>query len=268
MQTEPLNQSCDWMAASARWACRDGCAWYHGTWQWLRLLDLVSNPSWHGEFFRRTLRDACAGVERPRVLVSGCADYSMYAHAAAALGAAAEVTALDRCRTPLVGTDWYASWAGLPAPALLEEDALTHAPDAPYDAVVSDSFLPRFGPDELTRLLAAWRKSVRSGGVVITTVRIHQRAGARATGTATGRAGVADRWRQVALAARAWWPQVSTVPVAELADRVGEFARRQERNAVYDAEDLVELFAAAGFEAASVQRAEVAGKVFARLTAR
>jgi hypothetical protein len=264
MQTEPLSDSCDWMAACARWACRDGCAWYHGTWQWLRLLDLVSNPSWHGEFFQRVLRDACAGVEQPRVLVSGCADYSMYAHVAAALGAAAEVTALDRCRTPLVGTDGYASWAGLPRPALLEDDALTHAPDKPYDAVVSDSFLPRFGPDELTGLLAAWRKAVRYGGVVVTTVRIHDSGAA----TATRRGEIADRWRQVALGSRAWWPQVSAVAVAELADRVGEFARRQERNAVYDAGSLVTLFADAGFDEASVETAEVAGKAFARLTAR
>lgn len=264
MQTEPLNDSCDWTATSARWACREDCAWYHGTWQWLRLLNLVSNPSWHGEFFRRALRDASADVERTRVLVSGCADYSMYAHVAAALGAAAEITALDRCRTPLISTDWYASRAGLPAPALLEEDALTHAPDEPYDAVVSDSFLPRFGPVELTELLAAWRKVVRAGGVVITTVRIHERGG---TAT-TGRDAVADRWRQAALASRAWWPQVSAVPVAELADRVGEFARRQERNAVHDAGDLVELFATAGFDETSVETAEVAGKAFARLTAR
>jgi hypothetical protein len=264
MQTEPLSDSCDWIAASARWLCQEGCAWYHGTWQWLRLLDMVSNPSWHGEFFRRTLRDSCADVRRPRVLVSGCADYSMYAHVTAALGSGAEVTALDRCRTPLVGTYWYASRAGLPAPALLEEDALVHAPDEPYDAVVSDSFLPRFGPDELTSLLAAWRKTVRYGGVVITTVRIHERGAA----AATGRDGVADRWRQVALGSRAWWPQVSRVPVAELADRVAEFARRQERNAIYGAGDLVELFTAAGFAETSVETAEVTGKTFARLTAR
>jgi hypothetical protein len=264
MHTEPLRDSCDWMAASARWTCRDGCAWYHGTWQWLRLLGLVSNPSWHGEFFRRTLQNACADVKQPRVLVSGCADYSMYAHVAAALGSAAEITALDRCRTPLVGTDWYASRAGLPAPALLEEDALVHAPDEPYDAVVSDSFLPRFGPDELTILLAAWRKTIRYGGVVVTTVRIHDRGAA----TATGRGAVADRWRRVALESEAWWPQVSDVPVAELADRVAEFARRQERNAVYDAADLVELFTAAGFDDASVETADVAGKAVARLTAR
>lgn len=264
MHAEPLSDSCDWMAASARWACRNGCAWYHGTWQWLRLLGLVSNPSWHGEFFQRTLQNACVDVERPRVLVSGCADYSMYAHVAAALGSAAEISALDRCRTPLVGTDWYAARAGLPAPAMLEEDALVHAPDEPYDAVVSDSFLPRFGPDELVSLLAAWRKTVRSGGVIVTTVRIHDRGEV----AASGRGDVADRWRQVALGSRSWWPQVSEVPVDELADRVTEFARRQERNAVFDARDLIELFTTAGFDDASVERAEVDGKAFARLTAR
>jgi hypothetical protein len=191
-------------------------------------------------------------------------DYSMYAHVAAALGSAATVTALDRCRTPLVGTDWYAARTGLPAPALLEEDALVHAPDEPYDAVVSDSFLPRFGPEELVSLLAAWRKTVRFGGVVVTTVRIHDR-GALA---ASGQGDVADRWRQVALGARSWWPQVSQLPVDELADRVAEFAQRQERNAVFDAGDLIELLTTAGFDDTSVERAEIEGKAFARLTAR
>lgn len=264
MQTEPLKDSCDWMAATARWTCRDGCAWHHGTWQWLRLLGLVSNPSWHGDFFQGALRDACADVTQPRVLVSGCADYSMYAYVAAALGPAAAVTALDRCRTPLVGTDWYAARAGLPAPALVEEDALVHAPDAPYEAVVSDSFLPRFSPEELMSLLAAWRKVVRPGGAVVTTVRIHDRGAV----VASGRGDVADRWRHVALGARAWWPQVSGVSVDELADRVAEFVQRQERNAVYDAGDLVDLLTTAGFDDASVETADIDGKTFARLTAR
>jgi hypothetical protein len=130
--------------------------------------------------------------------------------------------------------------------------------------VVSDSFLPRFGPEELVSLLAAWRKTVRFGGVVVTTVRIHDR-GALA---ASGQGDVADRWRQVALGARSWWPQVSQLPVDELADRVAEFAQRQERNAVFDAGDLIELLTTAGFDDTSVERAEIEGKAFARLTAR
>jgi hypothetical protein len=104
MHAEPLSRSCDWIAVSARWTCRwdagTQCAWYHGSWQWLRLLDLVSNPSWHGDFFGPTLRVACSGLVRPRVLVSGCADYSMYAHVAEALGRAAMITALDLSHSP------------------------------------------------------------------------------------------------------------------------------------------------------------------------
>ena len=29
------------------------CTWYHSVWQYLRLLGLVSTPSWHDQFFKK-----------------------------------------------------------------------------------------------------------------------------------------------------------------------------------------------------------------------
>jgi transposase len=104
---------------------------------------------------------------------------------------------------------------------------------------------------------------VRDGGVVLTTVRIHDRA---ASGDAD-RSRVAERWRDVALSARPWWPQVSSEPVTRLADRVAEFALRQERNAVYDLESLTRLFSDAGFDDVHADAVDVRGKTFARITA-
>jgi hypothetical protein len=55
--------------------------------------------------------------------------------------------------------------------------------------------------------------------------------------------------------------------VSELAERAETFALRQERNAVYRLEDLIDLFVRAGFEQPECDVATIAGKRFARLVA-
>src|SRR5262249_7549184 len=35
----------------------DNCGWYHGTWQYLRLLDMVAVPHWHRQFYNQALGD-------------------------------------------------------------------------------------------------------------------------------------------------------------------------------------------------------------------
>src|SRR6266550_1459365 len=101
MLVEPIVESAAWLDRVAATHCTstDGrsCAWYHRSWQYLRLLGLVSNPSWHTDFFVDELRRAFAGREHVEVLVSGCADYSMFAHVAFALDERVRCTALDWC---------------------------------------------------------------------------------------------------------------------------------------------------------------------------
>src|SRR5262245_37835427 len=105
MIAEPVSESCDWLSAVAAWTCRDDgtgrCDWYHGTWQYLRILNLVSNPTWHSDFFVQAMRALVADQPQTRVLISGSADYSMFAHAVAALGPRLSATVLDWCPTPL-----------------------------------------------------------------------------------------------------------------------------------------------------------------------
>jgi len=127
---EPLVRSADWLGAMAELTCsRSGessCAWYHGTWQYLRLLDLVSSPWWHASFFRNAIGRQSAGRSDIRVLISGCADFSTYALVQGQAADSAKITALDLCPTPLMATSWYARRIGAPVPELLVSDAVEH----------------------------------------------------------------------------------------------------------------------------------------------
>lgn len=91
-------------------ACRGGpgessCAPYHGFWQYLRLLGLGKTMSGFSAEFAAAIRDATrahAGASF-RVLISGCAGYSAYAHVlagCAGLSVRLRATAVDLCPTP------------------------------------------------------------------------------------------------------------------------------------------------------------------------
>ena len=272
MLSEPVVETSSWLDVAARWSCRqqDGiqqdrprCDWYHGTWQYLRLLNLVSNPSWHSDYLHRALPERSPSSGKVRVLISGCADYSTYAHVLHGLGDRLLATTLDWCPTPLYATAWYARHRGARVPELVCEDALTYRPATKYDLIVSDSFLPRFPAAALRLLLRAWRQSLRKGGSAITTVRIHE---APASGR-DGQAGTISQWRRVADASAPWWASVSTLPHTELVERVVYFAEHQERTVVHDIDDLKKLFYDEGFDRVDSEVAEMNGKKFARLAA-
>ena len=202
--SEPLAQSATWLDTVANWTCaqsgQSSCDWYHGTWQYLRLLDLVSTPSWHASFFRKAMAEQSADRTELRVLISGCADYSMYALVHSQLSDSGMVTALDLCATPLMGISWYARYIGVPVPELLVANAIEHERPAFYDIIVSDSFLPRFPTNDLKKLLAVWYESLSPKGAVLTTVRLHQVGSNSGAQTAQR----INRWHQVATDARSW----------------------------------------------------------------
>jgi hypothetical protein len=152
----------------------EGCGWYHGLWQDLRLMELAADPRYQAEFFRRALAEAAGGRVRPRVLVCGSADYSLLAHvlwAGQRSGFTPEVTVLDACETPLELNRWYAGRAGTTI-TTVRGDALTHVPDAPFDVICSHSFLGQF--DSATRALIVdrWRDQLAPGGSAITAQRL------------------------------------------------------------------------------------------------
>ena len=145
------------------------CAWYHGLWPSLRALGIGTSPAVHASLILSSL-DAVARERRhPRVLISGCADCSMFAHVVWAYGRAGaplECTAVDLCETPLYLCRWYARRVG----ASVETraiDILEFAVEQRFDVICTHAFLGFFDDDGRRRLMARWRALLRPGGRLI-----------------------------------------------------------------------------------------------------
>jgi hypothetical protein len=257
---EPLVESCDWSQDLSRADQDSTCAWYHGNWQYLRLLDLVSNPANHTDFYLGALREAAGQLDGPRVAICGAADYSMLAHVHAALGTTAKAVVYDVCPTPLVANEWYALQCGLPRPALVRADVAGGLPEAGFDALVTDSFLPRIKNDRLVPMLASWRDSLRDGGAIITTVRI--------SGADEGdRQPFCDRFETRVRQASPWLAAVTKRPVDELVERLVSWVRRSEPTNFLAVDAVTEVFRAAGLEKVTVAESVVNGWRYAEIVA-
>jgi hypothetical protein len=177
---EPLLATAPLMELLSEYVCEGGqmdaddCRWYHSAWQYLRMLDLVSTPSWHAEFYLESLGRLARSSEHPRVLVSGTADYSMLAyvlHASLQAGSRFDVTVLDMCETPLHLCRWYAAHLSSRI-STIRQSIFNYAPRTKFDAIVADAFLTRFESEDRALVLQKWRSLLRRRGVVITTCRI------------------------------------------------------------------------------------------------
>jgi hypothetical protein len=256
-QRELLAQSAP---LALRWAdecCRpdprtgERCDWSHGLWQVLRLMELVVSPQRHDDFYRA----AFAGVEgvggaRPRVLVSGTADYAMPALALEcfrARGVEPELTVLDRCETPVRLSDWYAQQAGALVQGVVS-DILDYVPagDAAggFDAICTDSFFGRFAPAERPGLVAKWASLLRPGGLLVTVNVLRAGGGASPVGFDAAQA-LAFR-ESVAQRAASLPPGVSFAP-GELARRATDYASHHGSHPLASLAELRALFDGAGF---------------------
>ena len=165
---EALEASAPLAYAMAARSCR-GCASYHGLWQYLRLLRVIEPMERHAPFFERELR-AAKGSGRPRILVSGAADYWTCARVFAAFArrrAKPEVTVIDLCETPLSLNRWYARRLGERV-ATRRVDVLAFNSPAAFDAICSHAILGRFSPAKRKALAAKWYSLLRPGGRLIT----------------------------------------------------------------------------------------------------
>jgi SAM-dependent methyltransferase len=244
----------EWLADSAPLARRlapdlcardPGCAWYHGVWQDLRRIGLVTTARTSGAFFVESFRELAQRGAR-RVLVSGCADQSVLAHVIFGFrqeGVEPEVVVVDVCRTPLVLCAWYAERVGAKV-ATRHTDILDYAPDAPFDLVCTHSFLTRFPPAERPRLLAHWRACLRPGGAVVTAQRV--RPSRQETLVRHSPEEAREFAARAFELARAQAAELD-IPPAKLAAGALEYALRRAREPVRSEVELGALFAAAGF---------------------
>jgi len=148
----------------------DHCGALHAVWSDLRLLKLAAEPERHAAFYRESLEHVA--VSAPRVLVSGCADWGMLATVIAAYrGAPLDVTAIDRCPTPLLLCAWYGGAVGLPVRTAVV-DAIEFDEYDSYDVVCTHSLLTYYVQSGRERLVANWQRLLRTGGAVVTVTRL------------------------------------------------------------------------------------------------
>ena len=259
MPDQPLPDPAELLLASAplarRWAARrcvadpfggGSCSWYHGAWQYLRILDVVAAPREHAHFFSATLGRLAAVGDFNRILISGAADYSMLAQVLAAYHAARQdpsITVVDRCPTPVLLCRWYARRIGVRIDSAASNILAFHAA-SPFDIICTHSFLGYFPPAMRERLVAHWAHLLRPGGKVVTIHRIRAGHDAAIIGfTPDQIAAFHDR----TLAEAAKWSSRLGIPPEELADWARTYARRFRVHAIASIEDIADLFHRNGF---------------------
>lgn len=250
---EPLVLSADLMHGVGGVLCasdhvdRSSCSWYHGAWQYLRLLDMVSTPTWHRSFYDRAIGDAIESPDDPRVLITGTADYSMFAyvdHALRKRESNGEITVLDLCATPLFACQWYAKRVGRAIQTVQQDlfDPQLKLEDGSFDLVCTDAFLTRFTPAEAKDVIEAWWRLLRPGGHVVTTVRLHDLSPRIRDASQQERDFVVSALES----ARRWEPflQVSAREIERLA---AAYAKRMASSPIGDAAIIRSMFSDAGF---------------------
>lgn len=257
---EPLLESAPLAARLAEQLCRadpssgESCAWYHGLWQYLRLMRLASTPELHADFYRQALVSAAGGTHAPRVLVAGAADYSMLAHVLAAFrgsGIEPRVTVSDVCETPLELNRWYAQRTGSTIDTRCC-DMLRYPGEALFDIVCTDSFLGRFPPAERPVLVGTWQRLLRPGGHVVTVKRIRAGSGAEPMGFTFEQARAFSE--KVLHAAESLRDSLQMDPVALVRD-AERYARLNSTWPVRSREEIRGLFEACGFRMVSLSGA-------------
>ena len=150
----------------------ESCDWYHGTWQYLRLLDMVATPPWY-TFYNEKLSAILRRKPDANVLISAAADFGMAATLIDAIktaGTKPTVTLYDICNTPLLATQWYAKRKGIKIETV--RDNIITSPEMPlhsYDLIVTDEFLTVLKAEYKPSIVERWRDLLRPGGSVVTT---------------------------------------------------------------------------------------------------
>jgi SAM-dependent methyltransferase len=152
------------------------CAWYHGSWQFLRLLDLVSTPAAHASHFARQLEKMSGDSGFQNILVSGSADSSMVQTIHETLAnpnAKIKISVVDICGTPLKICEHYADDVGISIKTM-RQDILEGLPQEQFDAIFTHSFMGYFDEENRQRLLLQWAGALRKGGRLITVQRVRE----------------------------------------------------------------------------------------------
>ena len=264
---EPIMQSADMMYEVASLCCThdhvngESCQWYHSIWQYLRLLDVVSTPSWHHDFYMKYLFDNVSCGENASALISGAADYSMLSyvlHVAKRKSLKADVTILDLCETPLFACKWYAKKMEQPLTAL-QINVFDLPEDKHYDMICADAFLTRFSGTQLKNVLSKWYRVLNPRGIVVTTVRIHDEAHV-CPSTPTEEA--VQRFKTKVLSRVGVWEKYINLTADEIGEKAEFYARKMVSNYLGTKESILATMEGCGFSVEHIEDVEVCGELY------
>jgi hypothetical protein len=154
----------------------EDCQWYHSIWQYLRILDLVSTPTWHADFYINELKKLGKKKdEKLSILISGTADYSTLAHVLWAFkdlsNSQLSVSVIDLCETPLFLCKWYGKNLNREV-VTINCDLFHYCPEDKFDIIVTDAFLTRFNLEDRKAIIQKWYALLNDDGAIVTSVRI------------------------------------------------------------------------------------------------
>lgn len=151
------------------------CDWYHGTWQFLRLLNMVAVPPWYG-FYNDALSSVLKKKPTAKVLISACADCGMLAtlhQAIETAGANPNIIIYDICKTPLRSCKWYAARHGFDVQCICDNIITSPAmATGGFDLIVTDEFLTVLKKEYKPMITKRWLELLAPGGTVVTTAMI------------------------------------------------------------------------------------------------
>ena len=216
----------------------DSCNWYHGTWQFLRLLNMVAVPPWY-EFYNEALSAILRKKPEANVLISACADYGMLAtlhEAIQTAGANPTIKIYDICTTPLASCDWYARRNGLKIQCFCDNIITSSAmPVGTFDLIVTDEFLTVLKDEYKPQITERWFNLLARGGTVVTTAMIGK------VTTPELRQGYAEHARRLIETDGAHLKATGS-PVQDLIDRFDRFAAVHTRHMLVDEDEVRGLF--------------------------
>jgi SAM-dependent methyltransferase len=218
------------------------CDWYHGVWQFLRLLNMVAVPAWY-EFYERALGDVLRAKPRANVLISAAADYGMLCTLHESIvdsGSAPTITICDICQTPLTSSQWYADRHQLDIACICDDLLSTpKLADESFDLIVTDELLTVLKGGDKPLIVDRWRRLLKPDGFVVTTAMIG------APTTPELREGYAERARRLFDVSRGLF-DASEADAEEMIDRFERFARFHTRHMLTGEAELRSLFS--GFD--------------------
>ncbi len=266
---EPLMDSADMVSGVASVMCShdhmnmESCYWYHSTWQYLRLLNLVSTPSWHHEFYIENIMKALEAKKNARanIFISGAADYSSLSYAifgVQALNIDASFTVLDLCRTPLFSCEWYAKRTNAKL-STMQKSIFDFDDQSKYDLICTDAFLTRFSKNDTVNILTRWHNALVSNGAVVTTVRIHDDE--HICPEIPLKEAVEAFASKAYNRAKLWGKHINYSP-EEMREKAYKYASTMKSNSLGTKDDILNAFEQAGFSIVHLEDVEVVGELY------